>query len=304
MRSATRNRVLGLTATLAAGAGACGAAAAATETQAFTDSGSASAVGWTAVDGDGSTNTNGGADIIAGFYATEVTKNDPPNAVADSGEGRLQGSRGALSYYADTSLGGELSFSSPFAASGRLDFADANGTDFGTGMALGYFDKDSSADTSINNLLLAGFNITEANPAALQLRLIYRVNGSFVVFQDSATSIANSVENDRSFTLSWNPTGGAQAGQGRMTGTVTDLSAGTTQTLTMDAFLTGNSGNNLGNARLDAFGLVKPGSGGVPAQNVDWRIDDVTYDVVPEPSAAGLLAAAGALLLPSRRRRG
>ena len=304
MKKAVRRMALGAAVVAAAVfVGLAGVAGAALFTETFDSQASAAAHGWVAVDGDGPSNSDGGADLQAGWSVTELASSELPGD--QSGEGRVRGSRGAntnMTYYADTDLGRTFSFADRFSASGRMDFGALSGNDYiGTGFTLGFFDRNATL-TGSNfrnaNYLVVGFYLNQ-EPNALVYMGVQRsdASGNLPVSLFTGTTLVVSVANDLLFAFNYDPTAGAN-GQGLPSGTITDASTLGVTSFSID--LTAANRTALAGGVLNSFGLVKPRAANPQAGYADWHFDDVTYSV-PEPASLTLLATAGLLAL--RRRR-
>jgi hypothetical protein len=262
----------GLCAAVVAGVGGVARAAEVSET--FDTAASASAHGWVAAGGTGS---------VIGFSNTSEAGGVPGEARA------LVSGFSSNGTYFDRTLGGTLTASQPFSFQGKLDvLQNMPGLQ---SVLLGYHSANRSDALGLFFTNLAGgpqikWGILGQAPRTPGGSVATFVSGG----GDATREVASTV--DRTFSFTYDPQGGD--GNGRLLASVT----GAGEPIALD--LSPNNRAMFDNAQLDAFGihyaLFSPGN----ALSADYRFDDVTYTVVPEP-AVPLLGLAS--LLGLRRRR-
>jgi hypothetical protein len=255
-------------------------AGAALVTETFDSAASASANGWTAT-GDG---VNG---QVVGWSNTS-------DAGGTAGEGRAQLTKGWPSRdgYRDVTLGGAFTVNNAMEFTGKFDLA-ANSGD-AEQIVFGY---SSTTRDSAAGILFVRNSTTGAYQWGLlisspdgSVRTTLDVFGGF----DASRAVTPGV--DRTISFAYDPS--ANGGNGSVTGSV----SGAGDPLTIN--LTANQRAELGDATYDAFGLnrVPLGLFSSTSNQADFRFDNLTYTVVPEPTATAMLLL-GTSLLARRRRR-
>ena len=254
-------------------------ASAALITETFDTQQSADDHGWTQ-------SGNGDGGQIIGFSNTNV-------AGGDAGEGRaLFYKTTTRPYYADTDLGGTLPLDAPFSASGKFDVAGQFEPD--TGAFLGFFNP---LDNSQFGIIFTDINTTEQT-WGLRILTPDGVTQRTTVLNTSHIITPNT---DRTFNIEWDPNGGSgESPDGMFSATISGAGDPWTIELTSaERAILDSAG-----FALNAFGLNKPASGVTRNKWVDFRIDDLTYSVVPEPGSLVLFitGALGLIMWCLRRR--
>ena len=178
-----------------------------------------------------------------------------------------------VKYYADTNLDGTITLDTPFSASGRFDYAQANNPDFGYTNMLGYFSTIGDSYVGI------GMNY-DGHAGWIYWRGVMSLDaGTEVTDWERLPDTPIGPNTDRTWSFSWDPSGGSEGG-GLLTVALDEVSntAELTPALRSKAFA------------VDAFGWrggVSPSSN--PAQYADIFFDDLTYTVVPEPSSVAMV---------------
>jgi hypothetical protein len=255
-------------------------ASAAIVTETFDSAASATANGWVAT-GDA---TNG---QVAGWSGTN-------DAGGSLGEGRAQLTKGWPSRdgYRDMTLGGAFTVNDALSFTGKLDYFMSNGD--AEQVVLGYSSttRDSVAavgfvKNATSGLYHWGVFLTSPNGAATQLDV-------FSGFDVSRVVAANT---DRTVSFAYDPA--ANSGLGSVTASVSG--AGAPITVNLASF----QRSDLSDATYDAFGMNRVPLGLVASASnqADFRFDDMTYTVVPEPATAALTLLGGLALARARRRR-
>jgi hypothetical protein len=251
-------------------------ATAAQVTESFDTAASASAHGWVA---------DGGTGSGLGFSNTSEAGGAP-------GEGRaLVSGPGSDGSYLDRTIGGTFTSSEPFMFEGKLDVLQtmpglqnvAIGYHFGSrfrGDVLGLLFTDGATAPQMT------WGIVGVAPRT--------PGGSGAVFARAGSDLTRVVApGDRTFSFAYDPQGGD--GSGRIVASV----SGAGDPLTLD--LTPANRALFDNAELNAFGVFYGLFDPATTHLADYRFDDVSYTVLPEP-ATGL--ALLPLAFPVRRRRG
>lgn len=200
-----------------------------------------------------------------GWQNTGYAGGDPGEAVVTSYTAGIQ------RWYADTDLGGDLSFLEDWQASGRMDFFESSASD--GGMFFGFFNRETSLGA--NTQTMAGFLLVNN---ILTLRFERRPNVEYV---DSA-DFGLWVNGDRAFTLAYDADGGG-VGVGRLTATLTSLADNTSITRSFDIAHSVVSG-----ATLNSFGFYTTDYFDGRYTPVGWAVDNLSYGPVPGDGAPRL----------------
>ena len=209
------------------------------------------------------------------------------------GEARVTSfTAGIQRWYADTDLGGTLTFTEDWYASGRMDFNENSASD--GGMFFGFFNRDTSLASGTQTI--AGFLLVNGQ---LRLRFERRPNTADV----ETTDLGLWVNTDHTFRLAYDADGGGP-GIGRLTATVTSLVGSSTTTRSLDinhALVAGATLNSFGFYAMDfAPGRYTP---------VGWAVDGLKYGpglgndlkslTLSSSMVAGCKTAVGTITLPS-----
>jgi hypothetical protein len=224
-------------------------------------------------------------------YGYSASTSNAGGAVGEAG-GAVPSRTNDITWYADTTLGGNLTQLEPFSASGRFTISPR--TDFDGGFAIGFFDAVAGTLNNDDGHIKQGayFRVLDGDGAK------YRVLSSLAGNRSSTSEpgvIVIDGDVDYLFNLNYNPTGGGAA-VGRLT---VELRFASDNSLLESTFV--DTSNALG-YNFNAFGIQTGDFNRVePPSNV--FIDDLTYTVVPEPAGAALLGCAALSLLNRRGRR-
>ena len=242
------------------------------QTETFDSSATAAANGWTLYNG-----------------ANDWGWQNSSYAGGSAGEARAATyTAGTQRWYADLDLGGALSFSEDWQASGRMDFNQDSASD--GGMFFGFFNRDTTLTGGTQTV--AGFLLVNGE---LTLRFERRPDPMYLETNDFGLW----VNDDRAFNLFWDADGGG-TGVGRLTASLTRLSDNSTIEQHLDvsqSLLSGGIVNSFGFYAMDfASGRYTP---------FGWAVDNLSYGPasVPEPGTGWLLLTGVACLGLSRRRR-
>ena len=211
-----------------------------------------------------------------GWQNTNYAGGEPAEARATTYTAGIQ------RWYADLDLGGTLTFSEDWQASGRMDFSENSASD--GGMFFGFFNRDTSL--AANTQTVAGFLLVNGQ---LTLRFERRPNTGYIETADFGLWVSE----DHTFTLSYDADG-AGPGVGRLTATVTSLVDSSTTTRSLDI----NHALVVG-ATLNSFGFYAMDWGGGRYTPVGWSVDNLSYG--PTGSAPYQETWTGAELLDEPR---
>jgi hypothetical protein len=258
-------------------------ASAALVTETFDSAASATANGWTAL-GDG---VNG---QVVGWSNTS-------DAGGTAGEGRAQLTKGwpARDGYRDLTIGGAFNINNAFSFSGQLDVF-FNNTDV-EAVNIGY---SSTTTDHVAGIMVSRDNTTGEYRWGVIFSSPIGSNGTsgnqVDIFAGLGPTRTLTSGVDRTFTFSYDP-----AGNGGL-GTVTASVSGAGDPVTVN--LSSLQRTELGDTSWNAFGINRIPLGLVSSASnqADFRLDNLTYTVVPEPTATAALLL-GTSLLARRRRR-
>ena len=227
-------------------------------------------------------------------YGYRGGSNFAGGAVGEAGGAVASRTNGTHTWYADDSLGGSFTLTDPFESSGRFTINSLIGA-FDGGFELGFFNFATPTNIPIGGGIGgieqgAGIRFVDEN--ATTLRSWARLGNN----EASASPILLTVGTDYLYDIQYDPIGGG-AGIGKL-----DVE----YRLAADNSLVGASSLTIGTGTpwsLNGFGIstLQFGSNNPAA---DFFIDDVSYSIVPEPSALVLVAIGIATLAVGRRRHG
>jgi hypothetical protein len=229
-------------------------APAAAETQSFTSPASAAAAGWTGVK-----NTTGGSDFT--WKDSNVAGGTP----GEAGGTFKRVSSGNAGWFADVTLGGTLSLTNSFSASGRLVLTNAATAD--QHWWLGHFGTHEF-DGSPRNLV--GFRFSESSASAVRVETVaFLKNGTE---RTTGTTVVNFTGgNVAFFDYTYNPS--LNSGRGRLVANLRNAASNTVYTGTLNLF----AGDKTTGAALNAFGMAEGGLASDGSNFIDMFVDDVTY---------------------------
>jgi hypothetical protein len=266
-----------------------------TSTETFDTAASAAANGWSA-----NNNTISGNNF--GFSATNNTGGTPAGEA-----GGVFARSGVVGYYADTNLGGSFGRGNAFSASGEFDMtAISTAPAFDGSFGMGYFDSAGNTVLPLNdgNLDQAGVIFGEQSGTSLRAWATIKFADGTTV-QDPTPLILSGLNTDRTFTLDFDPMGGAN-NAGQLEITFSGAGGGTTSVdlLAAHADLEFD---------LNAFGMFAIDHTTANAgMTVTAFLDNLTYSsfalqqAVPEPASLAAwcaMACAGIVGLGIARRR-
>jgi hypothetical protein len=194
--------------------------------------------------------------------------------------------------YADTTSVGLLNLNGPLAASGRFDFINDNGPDFGPGLLLGHFSTVGPAGIGIL------FNNNDTGTLHWSAVIIFNDGTELGT---APTLLGSNI--DRTWSYNWDSTGGVYGG-GVLTVSLSGANGGGTKVVDITAEARGRGMSS------NAFGFN--GQAAVSGQSdrlADIFIDDVTYSTqsvsvvaaVPAPPSL-LIAGIGSLCVMAGQR--
>jgi hypothetical protein len=223
------------------------------------------------------------------------TSNFAGGAAGEVGGAVASRTAGVHTWYADNTLGGTFSLTDAFGASGRMTM-NAQPAGFDGGFELGFFNL--ATPTTLGN----GGGVGGIDQAAT-IRFLddngdlaqYRANVRIGTSEGGTATL--DVGTDYLFDMQYNPTGGG-AGLGKLDVTFRLASDNSLVAANSQTIPTGTPWS------LNGFGIatLNFGTNNGPA---DFFIDNVTYSIVPEPSALVLFGfgIAGLAVCRARRRR-
>jgi len=219
------------------------ALAATPQTESFDSAAAASANGWTLYNGE----------VGWGWQNTNFAGGEPGEARAETFYAGIQ------RWYADLDLGGTLTFSEDWQASGRMDFTANSASD--GGMLFGFFNRDTSF--SAETQTIAGFLLVNNQ---LRLRFERRPNTAIETLDFGLW-----VNADHTFEIKYDADGGGP-GVGRLTATVKSTSDPTAVTRSLDI-----DHDWVVGATLNSFGFYAMDWGGGRYTPFAWAVDDLSY---------------------------
>ena len=275
------------------------------ETQTFDSAASASAAGWQAA--------NYQFVVPPDNIGHSATNNTLGSNGAGEGGGLM--TRGGRTHYGDTTLSGTVNLSKRLEWNGEFAFTARSATfnTIGFGTSIGYFQAARDSD----NRHVLSFTINEEGntvPQQSQFRVLARTflsdntfawqGGSEVATGPTAGTTWLTLQQGTPYYFNsvWDPTIGN--GQHRLeffdnTNPLSPVSVGVI-TATMTASVRNSAGFSA--TTFDSFGLRKLWGTIENGDTATMFIDNVSYTVTPEPSAA-LIGVFGSMLFVSARRR-